>query len=261
MGLRVRLKASFNVSSLPRPARVIAVALQRYGMILADNGSPWYISGFSNPRFNDSALHELDQITGADFEVVDTSHAAERLRHNPPDMGDVGTKLRSERERLGIGIDQVEAETHIRAKFLLAIEEERFDVLPGPAYVRAFVRGYAEALGLDPQELVAELNTRPGMEDEAVMIAPAAGLVRADARPAHAHGRLGARGRGRARAAGGGHPARRPPQQLNPQAGTVPGCGGCQNRHTVVTRWPRVRACDASIGPTACWCSPTCSGA
>jgi cytoskeleton protein RodZ len=87
-------------------------------------------------------------------------------------MGDVGTKLRSERERLGIGIDQVEAETHIRAKFLLAIEEERFDVLPGPAYVRAFVRGYAEALGLDPQELVAELNARPGMEDEAVMIAP-----------------------------------------------------------------------------------------
>jgi cytoskeleton protein RodZ len=87
-------------------------------------------------------------------------------------MGDVGTKLRSERERLGIGIDQIEAETHIRAKFLLAIEEERFDVLPGPAYVRAFVRGYAERLGLDPQELVAELNTRPDMDDEAVMIAP-----------------------------------------------------------------------------------------
>jgi len=73
MGLRVRLKASFNVNSLPRPARVIAIALQRYGMILADNGSPWYIQGFSNPLFNDSALHELDRITGADLEVVDTS--------------------------------------------------------------------------------------------------------------------------------------------------------------------------------------------
>ena len=71
--LRVRLKASFNVNSLPRPARVIATALQRYGMILADNGSPWYIQGFSNPLFNDSALHELDRITGADLEVVDTS--------------------------------------------------------------------------------------------------------------------------------------------------------------------------------------------
>jgi hypothetical protein len=73
MGLRVRLKASFDVNSLPRPARVIAIALQRYGMILADNGSPWYIQGFSNPLFNDSALHELDQITGSDLEVVDTS--------------------------------------------------------------------------------------------------------------------------------------------------------------------------------------------
>ncbi|HEY3764175.1 MAG TPA: hypothetical protein VGL44_03375 [Gaiellales bacterium] len=73
MGLRLRLKASFNVSSLPRPARVIATALKRYGMILADNGSPWYIQGFSNPLFNNDALHELDRITGADLEVVDTS--------------------------------------------------------------------------------------------------------------------------------------------------------------------------------------------
>jgi hypothetical protein len=72
MGLRVRLRASFVVSSLPRPARVIAVALKRYGMIVADNGSPWYISGFSNPLFNDDALHQLDRITGADFEVVNT---------------------------------------------------------------------------------------------------------------------------------------------------------------------------------------------
>jgi cytoskeleton protein RodZ len=87
-------------------------------------------------------------------------------------MGEVGAILRDERERLGIGIDQIEAETHIRAKYLLALEEDRFDVLPGPAYVRAFLRGYAERLGLDPQALMAELNTRPGMVEEAVMIAP-----------------------------------------------------------------------------------------
>jgi cytoskeleton protein RodZ len=87
-------------------------------------------------------------------------------------MGDVGAILRNQREQLGIGIDQIEAETHIRAKYLLALEEDRFDVLPGPAYVRAFLRGYAERLGLDPQELMAELNTRPGMIEEAVMIAP-----------------------------------------------------------------------------------------
>jgi len=87
-------------------------------------------------------------------------------------MGDVGAKLRGERERLGIGIDQIEAETHIRAKFLLALEEERFDVLPGPAYVRAFVRDYAEQLGLDHQELMADLNTHPGLIEDVVLLAP-----------------------------------------------------------------------------------------
>jgi Bacterial TSP3 repeat len=73
MGLRVRLKATANLSGLSPDARVIAVALQRYGMILADNGSPWYVSGMSDPRFDDDVLHELDRFTGADLEVVDTT--------------------------------------------------------------------------------------------------------------------------------------------------------------------------------------------
>jgi hypothetical protein len=73
MGLRLRLKASVDISHLPYQARVVAQALKTYGLILADNGSPWYISGAPNPRWNDSALHELDQLTGSDFEVVDTS--------------------------------------------------------------------------------------------------------------------------------------------------------------------------------------------
>jgi hypothetical protein len=72
MGLRVRLKASVDISHLPYQARVVAEALQRYGMILADNGSPWYISGAPDRRWNDSALHELDRLTGRDFQVVDT---------------------------------------------------------------------------------------------------------------------------------------------------------------------------------------------
>jgi hypothetical protein len=84
-------------------------------------------------------------------------------------MGELGAKLRGERDRRGIGIDEIEAETRIRAKFLLAIEEERFDVLPGPAYVRAFVRDYAEQLGLDPQELVNELNARPELVPDEVL--------------------------------------------------------------------------------------------
>ncbi|HVI34953.1 MAG TPA: hypothetical protein VM684_01855 [Gaiellales bacterium] len=73
MGLRVRLKASFDLSQLSPQARVVAVALQHYGMILADNGSPWYVSGVSNTRFSDDDLRTLNRITGRDLEVVDTS--------------------------------------------------------------------------------------------------------------------------------------------------------------------------------------------
>jgi hypothetical protein len=73
MGMRVRLKATFDTTGLSPQARVIAEALKRYGMILADNASPWYVSGASDPRFNDDVLHELDVITGRDLEVVDTT--------------------------------------------------------------------------------------------------------------------------------------------------------------------------------------------
>jgi hypothetical protein len=72
MGLRLRLKASVDIARLPYQARVVAQALKTYGMILADNGSPWYISGAPSPHWNDSALHLLDELTGRDFEVVDT---------------------------------------------------------------------------------------------------------------------------------------------------------------------------------------------
>jgi hypothetical protein len=73
MGLRVRLKATYDTSGFSPQARVIAEALKRYGMILADNGSPWYVSGASDPRFDDDVLHELDVITGRDLQVVDTT--------------------------------------------------------------------------------------------------------------------------------------------------------------------------------------------
>ncbi|MFL5846974.1 MAG: hypothetical protein ACJ762_20010 [Solirubrobacteraceae bacterium] len=70
MGLRVRLKKSFDVSKFPRQARIVLVALKRYGMILADNGSPWYITGAPDRRWNDDALHTLGQVRGSDLEVV-----------------------------------------------------------------------------------------------------------------------------------------------------------------------------------------------
>jgi hypothetical protein len=76
MGLRVRLKASVDLSGFGPQARVVLLALKRYGMILADNGSPWYITGAPDRRWMDSDLHALGRITGADLEVVDTSSLA-----------------------------------------------------------------------------------------------------------------------------------------------------------------------------------------
>ena len=73
MGLRVRLKASVDISGFPRQARIVLQALKTYGMILADNGSSWYISGAPNPHWSNDDLHTIGRITGADFEVVDTS--------------------------------------------------------------------------------------------------------------------------------------------------------------------------------------------
>src|SRR5580765_1599162 len=73
MGLRLRLKASFDVSGYPRQARIVLLALKRYGMIVADNGSSWYISGAPDPRWSNDALHTLGRVSGASCEVVDTS--------------------------------------------------------------------------------------------------------------------------------------------------------------------------------------------
>jgi hypothetical protein len=73
MGLRVRLKASVDISGFGPQARVVLTALKRYGMILADNGSPWYVTGEPSSHWNDDELHRLQQLHGSDFEVVDTS--------------------------------------------------------------------------------------------------------------------------------------------------------------------------------------------
>ncbi len=78
MGLRVRLKAKVDISGFPKEAQVILRALKRYGMIVADNGSDWYVSGAPDMRWNDDSLNTLKRIHGRDFEVVK--------------MGDVVTK-------------------------------------------------------------------------------------------------------------------------------------------------------------------------
>jgi hypothetical protein len=71
MGQRFRLKASFDISPYPDDVKVILTALKTYGMILADNGSDWYISGEPNENWNNDTLHRLGEITGNYFEAVD----------------------------------------------------------------------------------------------------------------------------------------------------------------------------------------------
>ena len=75
-------------------------------------------------------------------------------------MFEIGSTLRQARERRRLGLDQAEAETKIRARYLRALEDEHFDLLPGPAYVKGFLRTYAEFLGLDGQLYVDEYNSR-----------------------------------------------------------------------------------------------------
>jgi hypothetical protein len=70
MGLRLRLKPSFDLKPFHGQALVILKALKRYGMIVADNGSPWYITGAPDPRWNDDNLHTLGQVPGSAFEAV-----------------------------------------------------------------------------------------------------------------------------------------------------------------------------------------------
>jgi hypothetical protein len=70
MGLRVRLKASFDTHGFPPQARAVLETLKRYGMILADNGSNWYITGAPDPRWSNDDLHSLGRVHGSDFEVV-----------------------------------------------------------------------------------------------------------------------------------------------------------------------------------------------
>ena len=72
-------------------------------------------------------------------------------------MADIGTTLREARIRARIDISEVEARTKIRAKYLRAIENEEWDLLPGPVYVKSFLRTYGEFLGVDTRLLVDEV--------------------------------------------------------------------------------------------------------
>jgi hypothetical protein len=78
MGLRLRLSASYDISGITGPAHAIAAALKQYGLIVADNGSNWFISGSSDRRWPDENLDQLKSIPGSAFQVVESAAAIHR---------------------------------------------------------------------------------------------------------------------------------------------------------------------------------------
>jgi hypothetical protein len=83
MGMRVRLKASYDISGFPPQSRVILQALKTYGMILADNGSDWFISGAPDPRWRDADLKAIKRVHGKDLEVVQMGLIVEGTEKQP----------------------------------------------------------------------------------------------------------------------------------------------------------------------------------
>ena len=81
-------------------------------------------------------------------------------------MFEIGASLREARLRQSLDFPELEERTKIRPKYLRALEDERFDILPAPTYVRGFLRSYAEALGLDGQPFVDEYNSRFAVGEE-----------------------------------------------------------------------------------------------
>src|SRR3954466_891521 len=123
-------------------------------------------------------------------------------------MADIGATLREARMRQRIDISEVESETKIRAKYLRALENEEWDLLPGPTYVKSFLRTYAEALGLDGKLLIEEYKLRHERLSDVEMqpIRPPGGVSRGGDAPDPPPGRAGAApppaGRQRARVGG-----------------------------------------------------------
>jgi hypothetical protein len=99
-------------------------------------------------------------------------------------MFDIGSSLREARLRQDLDFPELEERTKIRPKYLRALEDERFDILPAPTYVRGFLRSYAEALGLDGQPFVDEYNSRFTVgEDDAPLRARSVPQPRRDRAP------------------------------------------------------------------------------
>jgi cytoskeletal protein RodZ len=87
-------------------------------------------------------------------------------------MFEIGSSLREARLRQGLGLPEIEQATKIRAKYLHALEEEQFDLLPAQTYVKGFLRSYADYLGLDGQVYVDEFTSRYVIGEDDPMVRP-----------------------------------------------------------------------------------------
>ncbi len=76
MGLRLRLKAGYSLAGFSGEALIVLEALKRYGLIVADNGSPWFITGAPSPSWDEANLQELKQVPGSEFEAVETARSS-----------------------------------------------------------------------------------------------------------------------------------------------------------------------------------------
>ena len=73
MGERLRLRRDYPIARFPRQARIVLQALKDYGLIVADNGSDWYVTGAPDPRWSNDQLHTLHGVPGSAFEVVNAA--------------------------------------------------------------------------------------------------------------------------------------------------------------------------------------------
>ena len=99
MGLRLRMKASYDISRFSPPIQIICAAMKKHGLIVADNGSNWYISGAPDPRWNDDTLGELKTIPGSAFEAVLTVDAQGKPIKPAPVLNRVAARSRAAAHR------------------------------------------------------------------------------------------------------------------------------------------------------------------
>ena len=165
-----------------RAGRLIDM-LERRGVISGYEGSKprqVLIAEARRRRASSPTCAERDGVQGDARPSAAPSPTSSLSSHMP----EIGATLREARMRARIDISEIEAETKIRAKYLRALENEEWDLLPGPTFVKSFLRTYAEALGLDAKLLLEEYKLRHERPREVELQPISAAAPRARAPPA-----------------------------------------------------------------------------